>query len=205
MNLGLFLVKVAAAPDSFTPAGFESGSSGVSDVFKTQPGRTDDTGYEQLQQSQPYEAGRAAATAPPPPPAAPLPSSAAAPAGTGGSLSWRNRNPGNLRWAPWEARYGGTQGQGGFASFPDEAAGRRAQEALLRGKSYRNLSMRDAIARYAPAGDRNDPNAYTAFIAKQTGLSPDMRMGDLSPQQMSSFLDAQKQQEGWVPGKPAGR
>lgn len=62
MNLGLFLVKLAASPGSFTPAGLESGSTGVEDVFQTQPGRRDDSGFEQLQQSPPYFQGRAAVT-----------------------------------------------------------------------------------------------------------------------------------------------
>ncbi len=57
-----------------------------------------------------------------------------------GSRSWRNNNPGNLRYT-WFARDHRAIGTaGGFAVFPDYPTGRAALSALLHGTSYFNLS-----------------------------------------------------------------
>ena len=77
-----------------------------------------------------------------------------------------NNNPGNLRWAPWEAEYGGERGGAGtFTRFPSVEQGISA----LAGR----ISMSDAARRgdwaayvrvYAPNSDGNDEAGYVRML-----------------------------------------
>lgn len=121
---------------------------------------------------------------------------------TGGSRSWRNRNPGNLKYGDF-ARSMGAVGQdaGGFAIFPSEEAGAQAQEALLFGPRYRDLSINEAIRKYAPAGE-NDPGRYASIVSNAVGVDGATRLADLSAEQRATMLAAMRQHEGWKPGGP---
>jgi hypothetical protein len=97
-----------------------------------------------------------------------------------------NNNPGALRWTGGQKNYGGvkpgakkpdgTTNDTGFTWFPDVASGYKALIADLRAKisggsahiNYAsNPTMLDYISVYAPAGDNNNPSAYTrALVAK---------------------------------------
>ena len=123
-----------------------------------------------------------------------------------GSRSWRNNNPGNLKFGPYAEKMGATgKDDAGFAKFPSYDAGRKAQENLLfNSDAYKNLSIRDAIAKWAPGSDGNDPAGYAAQMAKATGTSADTKLSDLTPEQRGKFLDAQQRKEGWIPGVGAG-
>lgn len=125
---------------------------------------------------------------------------------SGGTRSWRNRNPGNLKDGPFARRMGAIGRDGaGFAVFPDEATGRKAQAALLfDNERYKNLSIRQAIARYAPGSDGNDPASYAAQMARAAGVSVDTKLSDLTPAQREKFLDAQRDKEGWRAGTTTG-
>lgn len=126
--------------------------------------------------------------------------------GGSGSRSFRNSNPGNLRDGPFARRLGATgRDSAGFAVFPNYETGRRAQEQLLFGSdSYKNLSIADAIKRYAPGSDGNDPVGYAASMARAAGVDVGTRMGDLTPDQRRRFLDAQQAREGWRAGSGSG-
>ncbi|MFD6319881.1 phage tail tape measure protein [Methylorubrum thiocyanatum] len=115
----------------------------------------------------------------------------------GGSRSWRNNNPGNIEYGPFARSMGATGTDGRFAVFPDYKSGRNAQEKLLfEGKNYANLTLAQAIRRWAPASENNVP----AYIAAM-GADPNTRMKDFSPSQRSTLLDAMQKHEGWKPGK----
>ena len=124
-----------------------------------------------------------------------------------GSRSFRNNNPGNLKYGEFAKRMGATGADsGGFARFPDYASGRKAQESLLfNSDSYKNLTIGQAIARWAPGSDGNDPAGYAAQMAKAAGVGVDTKMSDLTPEQRGKFLDAQQRKEGWIPGSGGGR
>ena len=78
----------------------------------------------------------------------------------GGSRSWRNNNPGNIEYGDFARRYGAIGTDGRFAIFPDEATGQRARAALIfNGDKYRNLTLTQAIERYAPSSE-NHTTAY---------------------------------------------
>ncbi|XYD12639.1 hypothetical protein R1A27_34405 (plasmid) [Methylobacterium sp. NMS12] len=124
-----------------------------------------------------------------------------------GSRSFRNNNPGNIKYGPFAQRMGATGADSaGFARFPDYAAGRKAQESLLfNSDSYKDLTIGQAIARWAPGSDGNDPAGYAAQMAKAAGVGVDTKMSDLTPEQRGRFLDAQQRKEGWIPGGGGGR
>jgi uncharacterized protein (TIGR02594 family) len=120
---------------------------------------------------------------------------------SGGTLAWRNHNPGNIRAGDFANAHGalGT-GPGGFAVFPDRATGERAIGALLQGPSYRNLSINDAIHRYAPPVE-NDTNAYQRTIERLTGLDSGRSIASLSAAELSRVVGAIQVVEGWQEGR----
>jgi hypothetical protein len=122
---------------------------------------------------------------------------------TGGDRNWRNNNPGNIEYGPFAIQYGAIGSDGRFAIFPTEEQGRKAQDALLKSKNYANLSLADAIKRYAPSNE-NDPNNYVKQIMAQTGVDQSMRYADLSSEQQGRVLDAMKRIEGGRAGTISG-
>ena len=98
-----------------------------------------------------------------------------------GSISWRQNNPGNLRWSPFQL---GTRD--GFAYFKDYQAGFDALCYQLRlaalGKS-RVYKSTDTLAvffsRYAPTEDSNNPDVYAKFVAKKLGVPVSTKISTL--------------------------
>lgn len=117
----------------------------------------------------------------------------------GGSRSWRNKNPGNIRYSDFARRAGAIGTAGGFAVFPDEETGMQAIAALLRSNSYNKLTVAGAISRYAPPFE-NDTAAYHRKMKKLTGLSVNKRMADLNDTQLQQVVNAIRVIEGWIPG-----
>ena len=118
----------------------------------------------------------------------------------GGSRSWRNNNPGNIEYGPFARSMGAIGSDGRFAIFPSYQSGRQAQERLLfDSKGYRNLTIGDAIRRWAPATENNVP----AYIAAMGG-DADKPMSEYTPEERSRLLDAMQRHEGWKPGIGGG-
>lgn len=86
---------------------------------------------------------------------------------TGGSLA---NNVGNIR-ASGAAFDGKGAPQNGFETFATPQAGVAALVTNL--KSYGDISLRDAIYKWAPPSENNSA-AYLASVVKATGLNPDM-------------------------------
>ena len=116
-----------------------------------------------------------------------------------GTRSWRNSNPGNIRYSDFSKRVGAIGQAGGFSVFPDEATGMYAIEALLRTDSYNKLTIAGAISRYAPPHE-NDTAAYHKRLENLTGISINKRMADLTPQELTKVANAIKQIEDWKEG-----
>lgn len=122
----------------------------------------------------------------------------AGPGATGGSRSWRNNNPGNIEYGPFAKSMGATGSDGRFAKFPSYDAGRKAQETLLfESKGYRDLTLSQAIRRWAPASENNVP----AYIAAMGGGDGNKRMSEYTPEQRGKLLDAMQKHEGWKVGQ----
>lgn len=122
---------------------------------------------------------------------------------SGGTKSWRNNNPGNIRAGKWATSQGAIGESGGMAVFPDEETGNKAREALLFGggdKKYINASIASAMEMYAPRSE-NDTDKYIAEIVKATGVPANTPLSSLTPDQKSKMLDIMKRHEGWKVGK----
>ena len=128
-----------------------------------------------------------------------------------GNYNWRSNNPGNIEYGDF-AKSMGAIGSGkppagrkrGFAIFPTYEAGMKAQETLqFESPRYRDLTIRDAISRYAPEFE-NDSAAYAAQLAAAAGVTTDTKLSDLTPQQRHAYLQAQHRVEGFVPGRISG-
>lgn len=120
---------------------------------------------------------------------------------TGGTRAWRNNNPGNLKYYDFAKRMGAIGQAGNFAVFPDEETGRRAMQSLLRTESYRNLSIANAISKYAPSSDGNDVQKYRQRIKNMTGLQIDRKLKDLNDEELARVARAIEKIEGWRVGK----
>lgn len=124
-----------------------------------------------------------------------------------GTLSWRNRNPGNLKFGDFAKKHGAlSAGQGGHAIFPNYETGKDAMQALLFEESskYVDLSIFKAISRYAPVNDpnaNNKPKQYAAHVAKEVGVPVTTVLATLTPEQRSKMVDVMIQYEGYKVGK----
>lgn len=119
----------------------------------------------------------------------------------GGTLAWRNNNPGNL--LPGKLPYKNAIGidKRGLAIFPDYYSGWTALHDVLRSNLYGSLSITDAMKKYAPASDpRNDPVAYAARIHQLTGLDTTRLVKSLSDDELQKMMGAIKQVEGFTVG-----
>ena len=118
-----------------------------------------------------------------------------------GSLTWRANNPGALRSSQLTKRMGEIgMTANGFAIFPDEETGRRAQLALLKTPRYQNKTIAQAINIYAPASDGNNPQSYAAKVARDLMVSVNTFMRDLSDNQLIQVAATIRRIEGWRPG-----
>lgn len=115
---------------------------------------------------------------------------------TNGSLSWRNNNPGNIRYGTFAIRHGATSESGGFAVFPNYDTGFAALCALLRTSSYRELTLYKAMHRYAPTSENHTEN-YIKFLERETGFSRHDILKDID---IIKLARAIQKFEGWIPG-----
>jgi len=120
----------------------------------------------------------------------------------GGTISWRNNNPGNIRTSSFTKKNGEIGQAGGFAIFQSLEIGMNAIKKLLRSKNYNNLTIEKAISRYAPNGDgNNDEKVYQKRLGKLTGLNINLVLNSLSNEQLDKVANAIKIIEGYNIGK----
>ena len=134
----------------------------------------------------------------------------------GGTRGWRNNNPGNLRYGSFAQSLGAVGAdKDGYAVFGDVEAGRAAREKLIfesmggkklgtkadygAGLGYREKTLSQAIAAYAPPEDNNDTASYQKAVIAAVG-GADKRMADYSPAERSAILAAIEKREGFKPG-----
>lgn len=125
-----------------------------------------------------------------------------------GDYNWRSNNPGNIEYGDFASRHGAIASgyvpagrQRGFAIFPTVEAGERARAALqFESPSYKNLSVLQAISRFAPPSE-NNTRAYANAVAKAAGVSLNTPMSALNSQQRQAFLREQSRVEGMRPGQ----
>ena len=114
----------------------------------------------------------------------------------GGSRAWRNNSPGNIR-ASSGLLYGANGIRDGFLVFPDAQTGLNAIVKLFRGDNYISLTLADAMQRYAPSADNNNPDSYAKHISNMTGISITKKIKDLSDTDLRKIALAIQKIEGW--------
>lgn len=202
----------------------------------------------------PAKPAQPAATAPKPAPAKPTPSTADSPAQkiisevvragqeklrvyrlssgdteerSGGSVSWRNNNPGNLKFefsgsadktvkskrtkeqalAAARSRYSGVVDLDAYgnAIFASEALGRAAKEKLLR-SSHKNKTVEEMLKGYAvdDYSGKANTSAYAKHIfdlAKSRGLDLNgKKISEMSQPEIDALMDGIKKVEGFKEG-----
>jgi hypothetical protein len=131
----------------------------------------------------------------------------------GGSRSWRNNNPGNLRGAV--NRRVGVDADG-FDIYPDLQSGEAARRRMfeLGGKYYGYDSVRQVLGglkdknggfikgtAYAPSNDRNTPDTYANNIKVLAGIDvDDKKIADLTSEEKDNLENAMKKLERWRTG-----
>lgn len=117
----------------------------------------------------------------------------------GGSRSWRNCNPGNIRKGDFSRNCGAIGDDGSFAIFPDETVGKAAIIALTKTAAYIRLTLKNAIFRYAPPTE-NNTEAYAKYIHDKTGIALDAVLSDLKADDFRRIANTIQIIEGWKPG-----
>jgi hypothetical protein len=116
---------------------------------------------------------------------------------TGGSRSYNNNNPGNIKFGAWAKEHGATGAdEKGFAIFPDEATGRKAQRGLWERGDYAGLTVEEAARKWSEGG----------YGAGGLGVDPGKKFSDLDEFEKQKVLARQRKREGWFgPGSAVGR
>jgi len=120
---------------------------------------------------------------------------------SGGTVAWRNNNPGNIIKSDFAMKNGAIGSSGRWAVFPDEKTGLIAITKLLKTNGYINLSISGAIHKWAPVGDGNNPDAYTKHVSEMTGLNANDVIKNLSDADLMNIARAIQNVEGWQVGK----
>jgi len=117
----------------------------------------------------------------------------------GGSRSWRNNNPGNLRSSNFARKKQSIGSAGGFAVFESYEKGFEASLALLKTSTYIDLTIAEAIARRSPSNE-NDTARVQELIAYFSGLNCNRKIKDLYKFELESLNIAIQKVEGWKVG-----
>ena len=118
---------------------------------------------------------------------------------SGGTIAWRNNNPGCIRYTDKTAKMGAIGIANNFAIFPDEATGMRAIRTLLLSDSYRNLTIDAAINKYAPSHENNTEH-YISVLCRKVNLPRTTKLCDMNEEQLDCIVKTIRKIEGWVVG-----
>jgi hypothetical protein len=122
-----------------------------------------------------------------------------------GNINWRANNPGNIRPTKHSLKWPGVVGSidtinGKFLVFDSYDSGREAlYRQLFEMPSYKNLTISEALQKYAPAADKNDPVAYAKSVIAVAGS--DSVLSSFDETTRHKIIDAFQKKEGYVPGK----
>ena len=133
-----------------------------------------------------------------------------------GNRNWRNNNPGNIEYGELAKKYGAIGSDGRFAIFPDYDSGRKAKEHLIfesnraqslstrldygQGIGYKDKTLKQTIASYAPIEDNNDTFKYQRNVLAAVN-GQNKKMSEYSAADRKKIMDAMEKEEGFVIGK----
>jgi hypothetical protein len=92
-----------------------------------------------------------------------------------GSMSFRNNNPGNLKFANWMKEFGGAPGDtasdgGQFARFPSKQAGLMAQRRQWERPLYANLTIAQGLKQWHTSTNPVEIANYAKTVASGSGI-----------------------------------
>ena len=124
---------------------------------------------------------------------------------SGGTLSWRYNNPGNIKYGQFSRIHKAIgRGWGGHAVFPTYEIGKWAKKQLLFTpiRRYYNLSVSEAMTYYAPRGDNNRPDIYARYIVNRVpGITLRTKLREMNEVQQEQMLLAMERFEGYKVGR----
>lgn len=116
-----------------------------------------------------------------------------------GTVAWRNNNEGNLRPGSLSSSRIGVDKKN-FAVFATPEDGHNAKKYLLfSSSSYKDLTLKDAIKKYAPASDNNNHDSYANFIMRN-GKVENKAMRKYTSDEQERIMSSMKIQEGYKAG-----
>lgn len=121
----------------------------------------------------------------------------------GGSLTWRANNPGALIYK--DRGFAIRMGAIGFTSkgvaiFPNAEIGRNACLTVLKRSEYQAKTLAQAMEKYAPSSDGNNPTSYAARLARAIGVTTNTYLRDMSDIQIQRMAEGIRRIEGWREG-----
>jgi hypothetical protein len=125
---------------------------------------------------------------------------------TGGTISWRTNNPGNVQYGDFSRRYGAIgssmAGDGEpVAIMPTLDHGWKMQVALWRRPKYNNGTIDQGCRRWATGvGSKTATSPYTIALADAAGASIHTKVSDLSDEQLKNMVKKQAKLEGFKVG-----
>jgi hypothetical protein len=120
----------------------------------------------------------------------------------GGHRNWRANNPGNIEYGAFAQQHGAIGTDGRFAVFPTMEMGYKAADALMKSKNYQDLSIGQAMSRWAPPSE-NDTGAYQKQFAN-AGFDLSKKYKDLSLEEQKKYLETKMRVEGGKEGQVFG-
>jgi hypothetical protein len=129
---------------------------------------------------------------------------------TGGTVSWRTNNPGNVSYGDLAKQYGaigtwknpdGDQQQKttGIAIMPSIEDGDKLKMGLWKRPMYIDKTIDQGVAQWT--GTTGLGSAYAKDLANAAGASMETKIRELSESQLLSMVTKQRQWEGFKPGK----
>ena len=119
---------------------------------------------------------------------------------SGGTIPWRFFNPGALRRSSLACTRLNTEPNGAFAVFESYEKGRQALRNVLRGDNYKNLTIAQAISKYAPPHENNTSryirNVKNGLKSVRSDVDT-VKLGVLTDSQLDVLIDTIQQIEGW--------
>jgi hypothetical protein len=114
----------------------------------------------------------------------------------GGSRSWRDNNPGNLRHGNNDIGVDRVGDNEGFRIFPDYETGFNELKRQIE-KTYLNYTIEQFVKTWAPAADHNNVEAYISALVNSTGKTRYTKIKDCNETQ---FLLGIQKHEGFIEG-----
>lgn len=125
---------------------------------------------------------------------------------TGGTISWRTNNPGNVMYGPRARSFGAIgsamAGDGEpVAIMPTLDHGWKMQMALWRSPKYNNNTIDHGCRRWATGvGSKKETSPYTIALANAAGASIHTMVSELSDEQLKNMVKRQAKLEGFKVG-----